>query len=105
MAGHTWELDRDLGLAVYRGDTAEIQRLEIILAGVQAQCDHVENPERVSRCYKCGQEGLQPKTQEPAPRPGLVKAALPTCPFCGLRKVSQGFRVCMVCQRSIKTGT
>lgn len=103
MAGHTWELDRDLGLAVYRGDTAEIQRLEIILAGVQAQCDHVKNPERKNRCYKCGKEGLQPAKIQEA-KPGLVKTALDTCSKCTARRVSPGFKVCMICAR-LKTGT
>lgn len=54
MAAHTWELERDLGLARARNDLPEVSRLEADLRAYQATCPHVENPERPGRCYKCG---------------------------------------------------
>jgi hypothetical protein len=67
MAAHTWELDRDLYLARYRSDNAEIARLEGVLVAARTVCDHVPNPEHVERCYKCG-------IQVPAKGPGIVRA-------------------------------
>jgi hypothetical protein len=71
MAAHTWELVRDLRLAAYRGDLAEVARIEAEIAVYQGKCGHVENPEVKGRCYKCGAQMAAPVA---VPRPGLVKA-------------------------------
>lgn len=70
MAGHNWELVRDLGVAQRAGDSAAIQRLTLEIQAGQLACSHVVNPDRVAkpdlplvtvgltstgdRCYKCG---------------------------------------------------
>lgn len=56
MAAHDWELVRDRFLALYRGDTADAQRIEAKIKALQLTCSHVPNPERPERCYKCGDE-------------------------------------------------
>lgn len=66
MAAHTWQLDRDIHLARYRGDSKEVERLERTLAFEQTCCTHVPNPDRPERCYKCG-KGLGPGLKKAEP--------------------------------------
>ncbi len=75
MAAHNWELVRDLFLARYQGDQASVQRLEAAIQDFQRCCEHVPNPERPERCYKCG-DGL---------RPGLAKVQSVTTPQAARR--------------------
>lgn len=65
---HTHDLDRDLSLARYRGDAAEVERLERRIAEVRARCGHTGAPLDRATCVWCG-----------APlAPGLKKAVAPT---------------------------
>lgn len=55
MAAHNWELVRDFNLAQWRGDAAECERIDALIRDSQQECaEHVPNPERPERCYKCG---------------------------------------------------
>lgn len=89
MAAHTWELDRDIGLvqaelreAKRTGNVmhvacceGQLTKLEALLADERARCAHVENPERLGRCYKCGLDPMP--AQQSAPGPGIRKATRP----------------------------
>lgn len=77
MAAHDWELVRDLGLAQARGDADAVARIQAAIESGQRSCDHVPNPERPERCYKCG-FGLRP-----AVRKCDVKQIYPAKRECG----------------------
>ncbi len=89
MAGHNWELVRDLGLAQLAGNAAEVQRLSLEVQAGQLACTHITNPDPNAkpdlplvnaglttlgrRCYKCG-VGLEVKSAPADVKPGLVKS-------------------------------
>jgi len=89
MAGHNWELVRDLGLAQARKDEAAITRLTLEIQTGQSVCSHAPNPDKGAkpdlpllnaglttlgeRCYKCGM-GLE---CTPVVKPGIVKTRRP----------------------------
>lgn len=69
----THDIDRDLSLARYRGDEAEVMRLELERDAARAACaahGHKCNPEGREACVWCG--GV---LQAAASRPGLVKVS------------------------------
>lgn len=83
MAAHNWELVRDLGIALQRGDNTLACELTHVIKQEQRECSHVANPDREAkpdfpllkvglttlgeRCYKCG-------ASMPVVKPGIVKA-------------------------------
>lgn len=72
MAADTWELDRDLGLALARGDEGAADFVRAKLAEARQVCGaqgHLENPEIKGRCLKCGHGTSHPG-------PSICKASL-----------------------------